>query len=148
MVALTRSLCPVVAVCESKQLGFEIDHGATGARFLSGSQTYLELDREGDFFTFDVEVDSGYESCSEGDDGAFMCADDGGDCGDVWDCVECTAEHADILLAIVGSVQSAYVTKFDLEQYCADGHRPYCVKCHWCVSAGMRSKKAVSIPHS
>ena len=48
----SRSLCPVVSVCESKQLGFEIDQGATGARFLSGSQTYLELDREGDFLTF------------------------------------------------------------------------------------------------
>ena len=68
----SRSLCPVASVCESKQLGVEIDAGATGARFLSGSQTYLELDREGDFFTFDVEVDSGYESCSEGDDGAFL----------------------------------------------------------------------------
>ena len=80
----SRCLCPVVSVCESKQLGFEIDQGVTGARFLSGSQTYLELDREGDFFTFDVEVDSGYESCSEpGDDGAFMCADDDGDDGDV-----------------------------------------------------------------
>ena len=95
----SRSLCPVVSVCESKQLGFEIDQGATGARFLSGtcSQTYLELDREGDFFTFDVEADSGYESCSEGDDGAFMCADDGGGDSDVWDCVECATEHADIM---------------------------------------------------
>ena len=37
----SRSLCPVVAVCESKQLGFEIDAGATGARFLAGSQTYI-----------------------------------------------------------------------------------------------------------
>ena len=27
----SRSLCPVVSVCESKQLGFEIDAGATGA---------------------------------------------------------------------------------------------------------------------
>ena len=41
---------------------------------------YLELDREDDFFTFDVEVDSGYGSCGEGDDGAFLCAED--DCGD------------------------------------------------------------------
>ena len=41
----SRSLCPVVAVCESKQLGFQIDQGATGARFLSGDKTYLELDR-------------------------------------------------------------------------------------------------------
>ena len=47
----SRSLCPVVSMCESKQLGFEIDGGATGARFLSGGQTYLELGREGDFFT-------------------------------------------------------------------------------------------------
>ena len=67
----SRSLCPVVSVCESTQLGFEIDAGATGARFLAGSQTYLELDREDDFFTFDVEVDRGYEFCGEGDDGAF-----------------------------------------------------------------------------
>ena len=37
----SRSLCHVVSVCESKQLGFEIDAGATGARFLSGSQTYI-----------------------------------------------------------------------------------------------------------
>ena len=29
----SRSLCPVVSVRESKQLGFEIDAGATGARF-------------------------------------------------------------------------------------------------------------------
>ena len=36
----SRSLCPVVSVCESKQLGFEIDQGAIGAGFLSGSQTY------------------------------------------------------------------------------------------------------------
>ena len=43
----SRSLCPVVDVCESKQLGFEIDAGAIGARFLAGSQTYLELDMEG-----------------------------------------------------------------------------------------------------
>ena len=105
----SKSLCHVVSVCESKQLGFEIDQGTIGARFLYGSQTYLELDREGDFFTFDVEVDSNYESCSEGDDGSFMCADDD---GDVWNCVECTAEHADILLAVAGSVQSAYVAKF------------------------------------
>ena len=41
------SLCPVVSVCKSKQLGFEVDAGATGARSLSGSQTYLELDRDG-----------------------------------------------------------------------------------------------------
>jgi hypothetical protein len=90
----SRSLCPVVSVYEPKQLGFEIDAGATGARFLSGSQTYLEPDREGDFFTFDVEADSGYESCGEDDDGAFLCAEDG--CGDeMWSCVECTHEHAD-----------------------------------------------------
>ena len=96
-------------------MGFEIDQGAIGARFLSGSQTYLELDRGGDFFTFDVEVDSGYESCSEGDDGVFMCADDSGDCGDVWDCVECTAEHADILLAAAGSVQSHMLLNLTLD---------------------------------
>ena len=53
----SRSLCPVVSVCESKQLCFKIDQGTTGARFLSDSKTYLELDREGDFFIFDVEVD-------------------------------------------------------------------------------------------
>ena len=139
----SRSLCPVVAVCESKQLGFEIDAGATGARFLAGSQTYLELDREGDFFTFDVEVDSGYASCGEGDGGAFLCAED-----ELWSCVECTPEPADVLLTSVGSVQSAYVARFNLEQHCADGHRPYNVKCPWCVSAGMRSKKAISVAHS
>ena len=144
----SRSLCPVVSVRESKQLGFEIDQGATGARFLFGSQTYLELDREGAFFTLDVEVDSGYDSCGEDDDGAFMCDDDDGDSGDMWDCVECTAEHAGITLAAVGSVPSAYVAKFNLEQHYADGHRPYYVKCPWCVSAGMRAKKAVSVPHS
>ena len=144
----SRSLCPVVSVCESKQLGFEIDAGATGARFLSGSQTYLELDREGDFFTFDVEVDSGYESCGEGDDGAFLCAEDSDSDDDMWSCVECTPEHADILLAAASSVQSAYVAKFSLDQHCADGHRPYNVKCPWCVSAGMRSKKAISVSHS
>ena len=37
----SRSLCPVVSVCESKQLGFEIDAGATGARFLAGSHLSL-----------------------------------------------------------------------------------------------------------
>ena len=39
-----RSLCPVVAVCESQSLGFQIDSGATGARFLSGESTFLELE--------------------------------------------------------------------------------------------------------
>ena len=48
-----------------------------------------------------------------------------------------------MLLVAAGSVQSAYIAKFNLEQHCADGHRPYCVKCPWCVSAGMRSKKAI-----
>ena len=72
-------------------MGFEIDAGATGVRFLAGSKTYPGLDREGDFFTFDVEVGPGYESCGEGDDGAFLCAED--DCGDdMWSCVECTPE--------------------------------------------------------
>ena len=107
----------MVSVCESKQLGFEIDAGATGARFLSGSETYLELDMEGDFFTFDVEVDSGYGSCDEGDDGAFLCAEDG--CGDeMWSCVECTPEHADVLLASASSVPSAYVARFGLGPHC------------------------------
>ena len=77
-----------------------------------------------------------------------MCANDDGDDGDVWNCVECTVEHADILLAAAGSIQSAYVAKINLEQHCVDGHRPYCVKRPWCVSVGMRSKKAISIPHS
>ena len=61
-----RSLCPVVAVCESQSLGFQIDSGATGARFLSGESTFLELEREGDFFTFEVPTASDYESCDEG----------------------------------------------------------------------------------
>ena len=39
----------------------------------------------------------------------------------------------DMLLAASGLVQSAYVAKFNLEQHCAYGHRPYCVKCPWCV---------------
>ena len=137
-----------MAVCESKQLGFQIDQGATGARFLSGDKTYLELDREGDFFTFDVDVESGYESCDEGDDSAFLCVEDECESDDVWKCVECTPEHADVLLTAAGSVQSAYVVKFDLQQHCNDGHRPYNAKCPWCVSAGMRSKKAISVAHS
>ena len=40
------------------------------------------------------------------------------------------------------------MAKFSLDQHCADGHRPYNVKCPWCVSAGMRSKKAISVSHS
>ena len=48
----------------------------------------------------------------------------------LWSCAECTPEHASVLLASAGSVQSAYVTRFSLEQHCADGHRPYNVKCH------------------
>ena len=96
MVAL--GLCAMRCLCVSlNSWGFEIDQGAIGARFLSCSQTYLGLDREGDFFTFDVEIDSGYASCGEDNDGAFMCADDYGDGCDMWDCVECVAEHADIL---------------------------------------------------
>ena len=53
-----------------------------------------------------------------------------------------------MLLTSVGSVQSAYVARFNLEQHCADGHRPYNVKFPWCVTAGMRSKKAISVAHS
>ena len=59
----SRSLCPVGTVCESKNLGFEIDAGANGSRFLSGGETFPELDKEGDFFVFEVDTDSGYESC-------------------------------------------------------------------------------------
>ena len=52
-------------VCESKNLGFEIDAGASGhgARFLSGGETFLELDKKGDFFVSEVDTGSGYESC-------------------------------------------------------------------------------------
>ena len=53
-----------------------------------------------------------------------------------------------MLLTSAGSVQSAYVVRFNLEQHCADGHRPYNVKCPWYVSTGMRSKKAISVAHS
>ena len=50
-----------------------------------------------------------------------------------WNCVECTDDHAAVLLASSESTQSAFVAKFDLVQHCADGHRPYNVKCPWCV---------------
>ena len=49
---------------------------------------------------------------------------------------------------LVSLVQSAFVAKFDLVQHCADGHRPYNVKCPWCVSAGMRAKKANRVARS
>ena len=141
-----RSLCPVVAVCESQSLGFQIDSGATGARFLSGDETFLELEREGDFFTFEVPSGEGYDSCDEG-----LCelsSGDGEQYDSEWRCVECLDEHADVLLASSKSRQSAFVAKFDLVQHCADGHRPYNVNCPWCVSGAMRAKKANRVARS
>ena len=144
----SRSLCPVVTVCESKNLGFEIDQGATGARFLSGSETFLELDREGDFFVFDVPVDSGYESCEECDESLFSSVAESLDGSDEWGCVECSDEHAMVLMSAGESVQSAFVAKFDLGQHCRDGHRPYNAKCPWCVAGGMRAKQAFRVPRT
>jgi hypothetical protein len=114
-----RSLCHVVAVCESQSLGFQIDSGATGATFLSDESTFLELEREGDFFTFEVPTESDYESC---DEGSLESWNGGGvPIESEWSCVECTDDHAAVLLASSGSVQSAFVAKFDLVQHCADG---------------------------
>jgi hypothetical protein len=147
-----RSLCPVVSVCETRNLGFEIDQGASGARFLSGEKTFLELEREGDFFVFEVPVDSGYESCDEGPESIFMSDTQGDESNKTgeseWQCLEGTTEHQTILRVAGDSTQSAFVSKFSLEQHCIDGHRPYCAQCPWCVAAGMRAKRANRVPRT
>ena len=109
----SRSLCPVVTVCANQNLGFQIDQGATGARFLAGEETFLECQREGDFFVFDVPLDSGYDSCEEGPEGVFVSSASDSEVSE-WQCVECTDQHQAVLGAAGSSLQSAFVAKFDL----------------------------------
>ena len=137
----SRSLCPVVTVCANQGQGFEIDRGATGARFLAGDETFFECQREDDFFVLDVPLDSGYESCGEGPEGVFVSGASVEELSE-WQCVECTDQHQAVLGAASGSSQSVFVAKFDLEQHCIDGHRPYSAMFPWCVASGMRAKRA------
>ena len=87
---------------------------------MSGEETFLELEREGDFFTFEVPTESDYESC---DEGLLECWGNGGVPIEAeWHCVECTDDHTTVMLASNESVQSAFVAKFDLVQHCTYGH--------------------------
>jgi hypothetical protein len=113
-------------------LGFEIEEGAKSARFSRGGETVLELDRSDQFFTFDIDDDSSYDSCDECDDSVFSVVNGDSTCesgSDVFYEARNLDLHSQVLLCVSELGPSEWVLKasVELKQHYLDGHRTPCI---------------------
>ena len=121
-----RSLNPGVGTCAKYGFGLVIDDDGTGARYVKGGVTMLELDLSGGMFGFAPHFDS--------PDSVFCVSP------------ELFGLHNQLLEAFSAVAYATSSPKFDIRQHLLDGHRHFSAECPWCVQARLRKKRAMRMP--
>jgi hypothetical protein len=133
-----RSLCPVVAVCEKENLGFNIDPGGETAQFYSKNGKVLPLERKGPYIVLPDSIPENFFDCEEESSEMFF---------DAQLLEQFETETEEKLHCFLVSAHAA-TDDFDMNVHCAHGHKPYSAKCPYCLQAMRKAHSARRVPHS